>query len=88
MIGLTLLVKSSRGREFYATSIRNVTIIFVVAVGICIRGGKKKRRQVRHGESVVWRAAARLRSSGAADTPNPKGFARPVATATENIRVN
>ena len=41
MIGLTLFIGSSRGRAFYVSPLPNVTIILVVAVGSCIRGGKK-----------------------------------------------
>ena len=78
-MGLSLFIKPSRGRGFYLSPIRNVTIIFVVAVGSCIRGGKKKRRQVHHGESVspadesvlcadLWRTAARLRAAPARQT--------------------
>ena len=70
MIGLTLFIESSRGRGFYARSIRNVTIIFVAAVGSCIRGGKKAASSSPRRIRPVADRRPPSSSSGAAGTPN------------------
>ena len=53
-----------------------------------LRVARGKRRQVRDGESVLWRTAARLRAVPARQALQLRKLSSSLAAATENIRVN
>src|SRR5207248_10789814 len=81
MFGLPFLKSSPEGVDFtqgpYAMSRSFLWLRSAVAFAV-----EKKRRQVRHGESVLWRTAARLRAA-------PARQALQISPpATENIGVN